>query len=676
MSFRDGFAGGIDGNKTLCIADQAPTDIALSNDTLDDNSPIGTVVGTLTGKDPDDIPQDLTFALKDPNNADFTIENNTLKSKRVFDALTEPKVKVSIEVTDPWGAKYTKEIEVTIIDKKVPTGTIIANETSTTTNDVILTLTVSEPLASISKDWIQDLNNPLIYTHTVENNGEITVNFTDKAGNPGSTTFNVTNIDRPDVIENPTQVPSSKYYAKVEFLPGTNGTLKGTTVFYVLKNKGINLTAPTVTPSFGYTFNGRNASVATNFTTDVAYTAQYTSNKVTLTHSHASLTAGKNLPTMPTIPDIETTYFTQTSPVNATLADVSDANLDGVWKFQSWSPATITVNTASDPKNFTAQWAFTPNQHNITYIFKAEDQNLTLPDAVNNLKPQDATAIMGDVISPSATFNPIEITDTTNPLKTGTWTFVARDQASKTVEKSDVEFIGTWKFTPKPATVTYKFESADTTTLLESLNTYKPADENTTYGQTITPTSPNQTSEKTSEGTWKWQGWTETSKQVTKDVITFIGTWLFDPKPTGSITGQPTQWTKNSVTLTLTTNEDVSIPDGWTPVNNSKREFTKDIEGNSTISVVVTDLGGNDSVQITATVDKIDKVKPTLVTLETKGKVSLIKEAQVEIHFAGEDKDGNNPINNNSGIAKYQCQLNNGNWTDCSSPFMVTNLIE
>ena len=299
-----------------------------------------------------------------------------------------------------------------------------------------------------------------------------------------------------------------------------------------------------------------------------------------------------------------------------------------------------------------------------------------MPDAVNNLKPQNATAIMGDVINPSATFNPIEITDTTNPLKTGTWTFVARDQASKTVKKSDVEFIGTWKFTPKPATVRYEFQSDDTTALLESLNAYKPADENTTYGQTITPTSPNQTSEKTSEGTWNWKGWTETSKQVTANVMTFVGKWIFDPKPTGSITGQPTQWTKNTVTLTLTTNEDVSIPDGWTPVNNSKREFTKDIEGNSTISVVVTDKGGNNSVEITATVDKIDKVKPTLVTLKTKGDVSLIKEAQVEIHFAGEDKLGTNPINNNSGIAKYQCQLNNGNWTDCSSPFMVTNLIE
>ena len=360
---------------------------------------------------------------------------------------------------------------------------------------MILTLTVSEPLSSTPTGWTQDPNNPLIYTRSVENNGAITVNFTDQVGNPGSTTFNVTNIDRPDIIKNPTTAPSPKYYAKVEFLPGTNGTLNGTTVFYVLKNKGINLTAPTVTPNFGYTFNGRNTQVATNFTTDVTYTAQYSQ---------------------------------------------------------------------------------------------------------------------------------------------------------------------------KPATIKYEFQSADTTALLESLNAYRPADENTTYGQTITPTSPKKTSEKTSEGTWNWKGWTETSKQVTEDVITFVGKWLFDPKPTGSITGQPTQWTKNTVTLTLTTNEDVSIPDGWTPVNNSKREFTKDIEGNSTISIVVTDLGGNDSVQITATVDKIDKVNPTLVTLETKGKVSLIKEAQVEIHFAGEDKLGTNPINNNSGIAKYQCQLNNGNWTDCT----------
>lgn len=96
--------------------------------------------------------------------------------------------------------------------------------------------------------------------------------------------------------------------------------------------------------------------------------------------------------------------------------------------------------------------------------------------------------------------------------------------------------------------------------MLESLNAYKPADENTTYGQTITPTEPTKTSEKTSDGTWNWKGWTETSKQVTANVMTFVGKWLFDPKPTGSITGQPKEWTKNTVTLRLTTNEDVSTP--------------------------------------------------------------------------------------------------------------------
>ena len=359
--------------------------------------------------------------------------------------------------------------------------------------------------------WIENSNDIATYSRVGDipntasygtKTGTIKITYSDGSRDEVQINFEVLT----DIIVNPTQVPSTKYYARVEFLPGTNGTLNGTTVFYVLKNKEINhLPTPTVNPNFGYTFNGRNTQVVTNFTTDVTYTAQYSQ---------------------------------------------------------------------------------------------------------------------------------------------------------------------------KPATIKYEFQSADTTPLLESLNAYKPAVINTTYGQTITPTSPKKTSEKTSEGTWKWQGWTETSKQVTEDVITFVGKWLFDPKPTGSITGQPKEWTKNTVTLTLTTNEDVRPPQGWTPVNNSEREFTKDIEGNSTISVVVTDRVGNNSVQITATVDKIDKVNPTLVTLETKGNVSLIKEAQVEIHFAGEDKDGTNPINNNSGIKKYQCQLNNGNWTDCTAPFMVTNLTE
>gem|GEM_PF-2975303 len=41
----------------------------------------------------------------------------------------------------------------------------------------------------------------------------------------------------------------SKDYVKVKFSPGTNGTLEGSTVFYVLKNKETNLTAPEIIPN-------------------------------------------------------------------------------------------------------------------------------------------------------------------------------------------------------------------------------------------------------------------------------------------------------------------------------------------------------------------------------------------------------------------------------------------
>ena len=44
-------------------------------------------------------------------------------------------------------------------------------------------------------------------------------------------------------------------------------------------------------------------------------------------------------------------------------------------------------------------------------------------------------------------------------------------------------------------------------------------------------------------------------------------------------------------------------------------------------------------------------------SLNTKDSATLIKKTEVEINFAGKD---------NAGIKKYQCKLNNGNWSDCT----------
>ncbi|WP_368262611.1 GBS Bsp-like repeat-containing protein [Clostridium disporicum] len=84
--------------------------------------------------------------------------------------------------------------------------------------------------------------------------------------------------------------------------------------------------------------------------------------------------------------------------------------------------------------------------------------------------------------------------------------------------------------------------------------------------------------------------------------------------PTLSITGNPTSWTKDNVTLTVTGADygtgvkSITLPNG-TVVNSSSTTYTVSANGNYTFKV--TDNSGNEVSQ-TVSVTKIDKTSPTL----------------------------------------------------------------
>lgn len=89
--------------------------------------------------------------------------------------------------------------------------------------------------------------------------------------------------------------------------------------------------------------------------------------------------------------------------------------------------------------------------------------------------------------------------------------------------------------------------------------------------------------------------------------------------PSGTITGSPTDWTNQSITLTLTTTKPVKTPTGWTPVDGSNSTvFTKLIPQNTTGSLTVSDVFDNTSATITYDVSKIDKEKPVITTLKVE----------------------------------------------------------
>ena len=97
------------GNSVFVFADpnQAPTDLYLSNHTILENQPIGTMVGELNATDPDSWlnTQSFSYAFADGNgsqqNSLFSLDvNGTLRTATILDHEVHPNLSIRVKVTD------------------------------------------------------------------------------------------------------------------------------------------------------------------------------------------------------------------------------------------------------------------------------------------------------------------------------------------------------------------------------------------------------------------------------------------------------------------------------------------------------------------------------------------------------------------------------------------------
>ncbi|MEA5530490.1 cadherin domain-containing protein, partial [Dolichospermum sp. UHCC 0684] len=106
---------------TINITDvnETPTNITLSNNTINENQPTGTTIGTLNTIDPD---QGNTFTYRLINgagatdNALFTIQNNQLQSNAIFDYETKNSYSIRVRTIDQGRALYDKQLTINIGD--------------------------------------------------------------------------------------------------------------------------------------------------------------------------------------------------------------------------------------------------------------------------------------------------------------------------------------------------------------------------------------------------------------------------------------------------------------------------------------------------------------------------------------------------------------------------------
>ena len=132
----DGAGGTLDKPFTISIlnVNDAPTQLSLSNNSLNENQPINSIIGALSSVDPDLPPQSFTYSLVDtptcpgPHNAAFNIAGDQLRSSIIFDYETQDSYTICIRTDDGAGGTLDKPFTISILNvNDAPTQLSLSN---------------------------------------------------------------------------------------------------------------------------------------------------------------------------------------------------------------------------------------------------------------------------------------------------------------------------------------------------------------------------------------------------------------------------------------------------------------------------------------------------------------------------------------------------------------------
>ncbi len=114
----DGNGGTYDENFTINVTDMndAPTDISLSNNSVGENQPIGTTVGTLSTTDPNAGDTHTYSFCRGTDDASFSIVGDALKTAEVFDYETKTSYDICVRTDDGNGGTYDEDFTINVTD--------------------------------------------------------------------------------------------------------------------------------------------------------------------------------------------------------------------------------------------------------------------------------------------------------------------------------------------------------------------------------------------------------------------------------------------------------------------------------------------------------------------------------------------------------------------------------
>ena len=134
----DGHGGSFEKQLTISVNDvnDAPTDLSLSNASVDENQPSGTDVGTLSSTD-QDAGDSHTYSFAtgtgDDDNSAFQISGDKLQTNATFDREAKSSYTIRVQ-TDDGTAKFEKQLTITVGDVNEPPTDISLSSTSVDEN--------------------------------------------------------------------------------------------------------------------------------------------------------------------------------------------------------------------------------------------------------------------------------------------------------------------------------------------------------------------------------------------------------------------------------------------------------------------------------------------------------------------------------------------------------------
>lgn len=178
----DGRGGVFSKQFSLTVADSndTPSDISLSNLSVEENRPQGTFIGKLTSVDPDVSNNSFSYTFVagqgSGGNSQFTISNDSLYTNAIFDFEATASYSVRINTNDGNGGNFQKSFSISVIN---------TNDAPTDINITSNQIPENRPANTVIGQLLtidQDANNTFVYT-LVPGTGSVDNNSFNISGN-------------------------------------------------------------------------------------------------------------------------------------------------------------------------------------------------------------------------------------------------------------------------------------------------------------------------------------------------------------------------------------------------------------------------------------------------------------------------------------------------------------